>query len=64
MGWFLQLISNDGDTLMFTFQTKMIAIGVKMLEWLLSRRVTKDSGKEACEKCSQNEGILSVFWKF
>ena len=51
MGWFLQLISNDGDTLMFTFLTKMIASGVKMLEWLFSRRVTKDSGKEACS-CS------------
>ena len=48
MGWFLQLISNVGDTLMFTFLTKMIASGVKMLESLFSRRVTKDSGKEAC----------------
>ena len=26
----------------------MIASGVKMSEWLFSRRVTKDSGKEAC----------------
>ena len=48
MGWFLQLISNDGDTLMFKFLRKMIASGVKMSEWLFSRRVTKDSGKEAC----------------
>ena len=48
MEWFLQLISNDGDTLMFTFLTKMIASGVTILEWLLSRRVTKDSGKEDC----------------
>ena len=48
MGCFLQLISNDGDTLMFTFLTKMISSGVKILEWLFSRRVTKDSGKEAC----------------
>ena len=45
MGWFLQLISNDEDTLMFTFLTQIIASGVKMLEWLFSR---KDSGKEAC----------------
>ena len=44
----MQLISNDGDTLMFTFLTKMISSGVKILEWLFSRRVTKDSGKEAC----------------
>ena len=43
-----QLISNDGDTLIFAFLTKMIASGVKMLEWLFSRRVTKDSCKEAC----------------
>ena len=43
-----QLISHDGDTLIFAFLTKMIANGVKMLEWLSSRRVTKDSGKEAC----------------
>ena len=27
----LQLICNDGDTLMFTFVTKMIGSGVKML---------------------------------
>ena len=47
MRWFLKLISNDGDTLMFIFLTKMIVSGVKMLEWLFSRRVTKDSGKEA-----------------
>ena len=47
MRWFLQLISNDEDTLMFTFLRKMIASCVKMLEWLFSRRVTKDSGKEA-----------------
>ena len=33
---------------MFAFLTKMIASGVKMSEWLFSRRVTKDSGKEAC----------------
>ena len=32
---------------MFAFLTKMIASGVKMSEWLFSRRVTKDSGKEA-----------------
>ena len=46
-----QLISNDGDTLMFAFLTKMIASGVKMSEWLFSRRVIKDSGKEACACC-------------
>ena len=40
-----QLISNDGDTLIFAFLTKMIASG---LEWLFSRRVTKDSDQEAC----------------
>ena len=33
---------------MFAFPTKMIASGVKMSEWLFSRRVAKDSGKEAC----------------
>ena len=33
---------------MFAFLTKMIASGVKMSEWFFSRRVTKDSGKEAC----------------
>ena len=33
---------------MFAFLTKMIASGVNMSEWLSSRRVTKDSGKEAC----------------
>ena len=33
---------------MFSFLTKMIASGVKMSEWLFLRRVTKDSGKEAC----------------
>ena len=33
---------------MFAFLTRMIASGVKMSEWLFSRRVTKDSGKEAC----------------
>ena len=48
MGWLLQLISDDGDTLMFTFLTKMIASGVKILEWLFSRRVTKVLGKEVC----------------
>ena len=42
MGWFLQLISNDADTFMFTFLTKMIASGVKMFEWMVSRRVRKD----------------------
>ena len=43
-----QLISNDGDTLIFAFLTKMVASGVKMLEWLFSKRVTKNSGEEAC----------------
>ena len=43
-----QLISIDGNTLIFAFLTKMIASGVKMLEWLFPRRVTNDSGKEAC----------------
>ena len=33
---------------MFAFLTKMIASGVKMSEWLFSRRVTKDSRQEAC----------------
>ena len=33
---------------MFAFLTKMIAKGEKMSEWLFSRRVTKDSDKEAC----------------
>ena len=33
---------------MFAFLTEMIATGVNMLEWLFSRRVTKNSGKEAC----------------
>ena len=46
-----QLISNDGDTLMLTFLTKMFVSGVKMLEWLFLRRVIKDSGKEACTCC-------------
>ena len=36
---------------MFAFITKIIASGVKMLEWLFSRRVIKDSGKEACAYC-------------
>ena len=33
---------------MFAFLTKMIASGVEMSKWLFSRRVTKDSGQEAC----------------
>ena len=33
---------------MFAFLTKRIASGVKMSEWLFSRRVTKDLGKEVC----------------
>ena len=36
---------------MFAFLAKIIASGVKMLEWLLSRKVIKDSGKEACDCC-------------
>ena len=36
---------------MFAFLAKIIANGVKMLEWLFSRRVIKDSGKEACTCC-------------
>ena len=51
-----QLISNDGDTLIFAFLTKMIASGVKILEWLFSRRETNDSGKEiyACSVVVSN----------
>ena len=36
---------------MFAFLAKIIASSVKMLEWLFSRIVVKDSGKEACICC-------------
>ena len=42
---------------MFAFLTKMIAGGVKMLQWLFSRRVTKDLGKKACA-CSGKQRQL------